>query len=219
MPRHNNNYPEANMLQLQAILAAFGRLSTLEIVGLQSLALLLFIVLVAKIYRRRAEEVKVESTAVASETVVERSQPQPAVATNPPSAAPAAKAVESVAVESAESDVPEDSVLHRHYLANREAERLARTEPYPSDSVLHRHYDAAHCLHLEEPAACQSKPACLAVKPVIPQDSVLRRHFLAQLQAEIESGLPAVPSDSVLRRHYQAMVASELSARLSACQG
>lgn len=215
------------MLHLQAILAALGRLTTLEIVGLQSLALLLFVWLVAKIYRRRADESAAKPLAASMSPINETPR------TEPGAEASSAAAAMSAAVEmlephgSAEPEIPEDSVLHRHYLANREAERLAISDPYPSDSVLHRHYDAAHCYHHEQPAApapivksaCGCQGACAEAKPVIPQDSVLRRHFTAQLQAEIESRFSTVPSDSVLRRHHRAMVAAELQARLSAFQG
>lgn len=210
------------MLQLQAALAALSRLSTLEIVGLQALALLLFIWLMVKIFRRRSDETT-ESVAQVIEPIVAKSPVAPVAA---PSPAPVAelKTSPSAVISPTESGIPEDSVLHRHYLANQEAERLARTEPYPSESVLHRHYDTAHCLHLDAdaPAAPVAKSAskcgCSAEKSVIPQDSVLRRHFLSQLQAEVESRWSPAPSDSVLRRHYQAMVAAEMASRLAACQ-
>jgi len=50
---------------------------------------------------------------------------------------------------------------------------------------------------------------------VIPEDSILKRHFLTHLRAEIEADLFPRPSDSILRRHYDAMVAAELKNRLA----
>jgi len=50
---------------------------------------------------------------------------------------------------------------------------------------------------------------------VIPEDSVLKRHFLTHLRAEIEADLFPRPSDSILQRHYDAMVAAELKSRLA----
>lgn len=50
---------------------------------------------------------------------------------------------------------------------------------------------------------------------LVPEDSVLKRHFLAQLQAEIEATLFPRPTDSMLQRHYDALVASELESRLA----
>jgi len=49
----------------------------------------------------------------------------------------------------------------------------------------------------------------------IPEDSVLKRHFLTHLQSEIEGALYPRPTDSVLRRHYDALVAAELENRLA----
>jgi hypothetical protein len=44
---------------------------------------------------------------------------------------------------------------------------------------------------------------------------MLRRHFLAHLQSEVESALFPRPTDSVLRRHYDSLVAVELENRLA----
>lgn len=49
----------------------------------------------------------------------------------------------------------------------------------------------------------------------IPEDSVLKRHFLAHLQSEIESALFPRPTDAILRRHYDSLVAAELENRLA----
>ncbi|MDD4913641.1 MAG: hypothetical protein PHW13_01215 [Methylococcales bacterium] len=75
-----------------------------------------------------AAESQVEITAVAAETPAKTE----AVAE---SAKPAA---ETAAGEKGET-LPEDSVLRRHYLSARQAEKAAITNPYPTDSVLRRH--------------------------------------------------------------------------------
>jgi hypothetical protein len=54
-----------------------------------------------------------------------------------------------------------------------------------------------------------------AAKLKLPEDSVLRRHFLTHLKSEVESALFPRPTDSVLRRHYDALVAAELENRLA----
>jgi len=51
-------------------------------------------------------------------------------------------------------------------------------------------------------------------KLVIPEDSALKRHFLSNLQAEIESGLSPRPTCSMLKRHHDAMVSMEMESRL-----
>jgi len=40
----------------------------------------------------------------------------------------------------------------------------------------------------------------------IPEDSILRRHYLAHKAAEIEARVNPYPTDSVLRRHYETML-------------
>jgi hypothetical protein len=49
----------------------------------------------------------------------------------------------------------------------------------------------------------------------IPEDSVLRRHYITQLRSEIEQGLSPRPTDFTLQRHYDALVSSELENRLA----
>ncbi|MFI3188540.1 hypothetical protein BCS42_13550 [Crenothrix sp. D3] len=49
----------------------------------------------------------------------------------------------------------------------------------------------------------------------IPQDSVLKRHFIAHLKSEIESSLYPCPTDPKLRQRYDAQVAAELKNRLA----
>lgn len=51
-------------------------------------------------------------------------------------------------------------------------------------------------------------------KMPVPEDSVLRRHALTELRAEIEATLFPRPSDSVLLRHYEQLAESELHNRL-----
>jgi hypothetical protein len=53
-----------------------------------------------------------------------------------------------------------------------------------------------------------AKPAVAGL--VVPEDSVLKRHFLAQLQSEIEATLFPRPTDATLQRHYDSMVASKV---------
>lgn len=49
----------------------------------------------------------------------------------------------------------------------------------------------------------------------LPQDSMLRRHYLTHLHAMIESLKPPRPTDSALSRHYDAMVIAEMEQCLS----
>jgi hypothetical protein len=60
-----------------------------------------------------------------------------------------------------------------------------------------------------------SNQATCSDKLKVPEDSVLRRHFLTHLQSEIESALFPRLTDSVLQRHYDSLVTAELENRLA----
>lgn len=111
---------------------------------------------------------------------------------------------------------PEDSVLKRHYLAQQQAEKEALSNPYPTDSVLRRHHEnISATVSVVSPAIEESVAEEVAPqKSGIPEDSTLRRHFLAQVQAEIESGLFPRPTDSSLIRHYDSLVKAKVDAYL-----
>lgn len=93
--------------------------------------------------------------------------------------------------------IPEDSVLRRHYLAMRLAEREQRERPYPTDSVLRRHYDALQKAALGTPSAADPAPTAIGNEPArplpksaqLPEDSVLKRHYAALLQTELDKRL------------------------------
>ncbi|WP_036300174.1 hypothetical protein [Methylomarinum vadi] len=128
--------------------------------------------------------------------------------------------------------VPQDSSLKRHYLSKLMAEVESSFGPRPTDSALKRHHDtmlkAEFVRRLEgvsaEPAAkptavvAKAAEAVAAQSPVmaIPEDSMLRRHFLSQLRREIEDGFGDRPTDSTLKRHYDAMVDTEYEAQIGA---
>ncbi len=71
-----------------------------------------------------------------------------------------------------------------------------------------------------EPQAAKPKPD--AIKPAqpaapavaksnaVPEDVVLKRHFIATIKSEVESNMPPCPSDSALKRHYAAQVQAEI---------
>lgn len=47
-------------------------------------------------------------------------------------------------------------------------------------------------------------------KENLPQDSMLKRHYLANLRAMVESLNPPRPTDSALSRHYDSLIAAEI---------
>lgn len=147
------------------------------------------------------------------------------------SVAPVSPAV--TAPKCAETAIPEDSVLKRHYLATQQAERESMShqpemdalqaavvapivenapEQEPVQTTIEQVVDKAPVLEAVLPVS-QAKQC--ANHSVVPQDSVLKRHFLQCLTAEIEASLSPSPTDSVLRRHHDTLVQSELQKRLA----
>ncbi|NOT12402.1 MAG: hypothetical protein HOP23_11320 [Methylococcaceae bacterium] len=140
--------------------------------------------------------------------------------------------------------LPEDSVLRRHFLATLRAKVESAYPARPTDSTLRRHFDSLIATEIEKyieaPIASPVKAKAAAIdKPIViptvtvssapinpvdicsktqvaklPQDSTLKRHYVSQLKAEIEAGLPGRPSDSILKRHYESLIATEMAKRL-----
>lgn len=133
---------------------------------------------------------------------------------------------------------PQDSILRRHYLTHV-INMIESLSPPPTESVLCRHYTTitaekiAQCLsstqameqlvadyennkseiHVEPSVQPQvNEPAVSAPETSshIPEDSVLRRHYLTHLCSLIESISPR-PSESVLCRHYNTALAEKLA--------
>ncbi len=120
------------------------------------------------------------------------------------------------------SDAPEDSVLRRHYFSTQAAEKAAITHPYPTDSVLRRHHESRLEV-LSTPSIESAELATLSLaepvgqaKVTVPEDHVLKRHFLTQLRAEVEAKFLPRPTDSTLSRHYESLILSEVAASLQA---
>jgi len=146
-----------------------------------------------------------------------------------PSAAPVVAEVrEKVPYE---ERLPEDSMLRRHYLTHmrmlKQPIELSREVPSewpsrPTDSMLRRHYDSwmavlqssasagePASVRQAEPAAAEvkaeQKAAAVQTHPAderLPEDSMLRRHYLSALRYRLESVLPPCPTDSMLKRHF-----------------
>ena len=76
-------------------------------------------------------------------------------------------------------------------------------------------FSSAQTSVVPQNAGAKTTEAAQKKTAVLPEDSVLKRHFLTHLRAEIEAELFPRPSDSILQRHYDAMVAAELEKRLA----
>lgn len=126
------------------------------------------------------------------------------------------KVNETVSLSSKDSNenLPQDSMLRRHYLANLRAMVESLNPPRPTDSSLSRHYDSLIISKIEE---CLSDKGAIErlickyedhkktlvhqirehIKPAGP----LLKAGVSKEDSTIESEYPKLPEDSVLRRH------------------
>ncbi len=58
-------------------------------------------------------------------------------------------------------------------------------------------------------------PVVKSSKLAVPEDSMLKRHFLTQLRADIENTMLPSLADPSLKHYYEASVAAEFQKRLS----
>ena len=146
------------------------------------------------------------SLATLSESIDEISEAdalRPALATTESATLCAPQVAISAAPASAEAlALPTDSILKRHY-QQLLATKHALSEP---TRVLAGHPEQAS----PSPVLVKKNSNTHAVV-ALPQDSVLRRHALGILHAQIVANLPDRPSDSVLKRHYSQLLASALA--------
>jgi len=106
------------------------------------------------------------------------------------------------------SEVPEDSTLRRHYLANLEAQQQA-------EKTVKAEIPAQKPQEPTSPVAVTKPKTVETISSLqIPEDSTLKRHFISALKVEIEASMPARPTDSALRRHYDATVGAKLATLL-----
>jgi hypothetical protein len=187
--------------------------------------------------KNNAEKDITASPAKSQDKAPQLADPKPTAITEPAVKPAVTIATAPIEVSTTEinSLLPQDSILSRHYLTHicSMIESLAPLRP--SDSVLCRHYDAmlaaklVQCLTNEEALAQlfhdhENNTSAAVAEPLtepqitatednsspLPQDSVLRRHYLAHLASMIESLAAPRPTDSVLIRHYEAILAANL---------
>ncbi|BCG65158.1 MAG: hypothetical protein methR_P2979 [Methyloprofundus sp.] len=122
--------------------------------------------------------------------------------------------------------IPQDSTLRRHYLQNAMANKPSDVADFPEDSTLRRHFlqnEFAQASSVDAPVieVKQDAPVVIevAVENVIsrmPEEAILKRHFIQQVVAEVEEAMSVCPTDSTLKRHYDAQVFSAVINKLQA---
>jgi len=133
-------------------------------------------------------------------------------------------------IESLKPPRPTDSSLSRHY----DAMILAEIEQCVSDQGAierlicnYEDHKKALAQQIQEPKtiaepllkAEMSREGSEAQQEnlKLPEDSMLRRHYITNLYAIVESNMPHRPTDSVLRRHYDTMINTEVN-KLLGCK-
>lgn len=130
--------------------------------------------------------------------------------------------IPKVAIAVEDSNVPQDSMLRRHYLTNLDAIIASATTP-ETKTVSEEPQPIAvkeEAPTIIEPVVVKTETVVAVTTPPdqaskIPQDSMLRRHYRSHLSAQIQANLPARPTDATLRRHYDAMLESEVNKQMS----
>lgn len=120
---------------------------------------------------------------------------------------------------------PTDSVLRRHYETMHNIQRAPAKAPpeaepsIPSKASRSRGSIIELAINKDEQAATPvavARPTVnTATKPFLPEDSVLKRHFIQQLKSAIAAEMGPQPSDSVLKRHYDAAARLALEQQLT----
>ncbi len=210
----------------------------IEIVIAIAIVILLVVFLTVRKKKTEARAVfaPAPATPVKTETVVEVKATQQVVV----EPVAAAKTDSAVTVEKTLANplLPQDSVLKRHYVhhihemlieLHYEGDIVAKVAECVASEVALQHLIQAYetkpvveqvAQTLESVAVevlAEPAPVLVSDKVTrIPEDSLLRRHYLTQIHALAAAKLPARPSDSTLCRHYDALLAQEVKKQLAA---
>lgn len=111
-----------------------------------------------------------------------------------------------------EEKIPEDSMLRRHYVSHMAS--LKRQPVVPRKTPETRVTPTP--VSETKPEVLISSEGCTK-KIKVPQDSILRRHYLTNLRINIESELPPLPTDSILKRHYACWKNSMIESQITKC--
>lgn len=167
---------------------------------------------------------------------------QPAESDNKPAITPiqvtAKVAVSSSAAPAQNKNLPEDSMLRRHYLSHLHAMVSAINAPRPTDSTLRRHYDSQIAAKIEqylnsETATEQliqdykayqktlTRPVVketqtITVSSPLPESPVVVQEATPTPVVVKQASVSKIPEDSTLKRHYLTQLRAQVAAKLPA---
>jgi len=129
--------------------------------------------------------------------------------------------VQAVVSSVQSSEVPQDSILRRHYDALHKVMAVSNVSPVVQESLAD---DSCSSIKssIEQAVIKQTQTTATAIvqsfvngTASMPEDSVLKRHFSQQIKTQIQDEMAPRPSDSVLKRHYDSHIRYELEKRLA----
>jgi len=120
-------------------------------------------------------------------------------------------------IESLAPEKPTDSVLSRHYDAMLAAKLAECSIDQNTTEQLHHDYEKCKILANGETSLIKPQEQLIEVSCTkdnvnpLPQDSILKRHYLTHVTSMIEALASPRPTDSVLCRHHDALIADKLA--------
>lgn len=125
-------------------------------------------------------------------------------------------------------------------VASEPGKKIEHIEVIPEDSMLRRHH-YTYMASLKQQSSVQDFTPTLQTEPVIvaetkasaeivatqspvsskkerlPEDTMLRRHYMSALRTKIEASFPQRPTDSILKRHYDGWKNYLVECQISKC--
>jgi hypothetical protein len=124
--------------------------------------------------------------------------------------------VQAVVSNLQSSEVPQDSILRRHYDASHKVMAVSKVSPVVKESLADDSYSSIKStIKQTQTTATTIVQSFVNGTVSMPEDSVLKRHFIQQIKTEIQHEMSPRPNDSVLKRHYDSHMRYELEKRLA----
>lgn len=117
-------------------------------------------------------------------------------------------------VEFVSGSAPNDSILSRHHQAEIEARIDRCLNDAQQLAQLTHDFQNQQTVSASKPKAPEAKAVATVLDDklvLLPQDSVLSRHYKNHIRSMIEQLVAPRPTDSILRRHYEALVDYKLA--------
>jgi len=176
----------------------------------------IFLILVAVYFVRKKMVPPAAAPRIPAASAKAPAAPKPAqkVSQEPPASRRPSVAEAAPAVR---QDIPQEPEFWEDFVVDDEATKVLPTaaatpsRDIPQESASRQDFTVPNKIATTPPKTS----ATAAALPHIPQESVLRRHYLTHIRYMIEATTFPRPTESVLRRHYEQLVGSIMDACVS----